>query len=245
MAESNNLYEKELWDSGYKNFEFFKAGDADPVKVFLEINTPQRVGSCFEVGCFPGRYLALYGDKNWEINGIDLTTYLPSLTQWLISNRYRTGKLINSDFENFQSDTKYDLVYSCGFIEHFMNWEEIILKHASLVADNGTMIITTPNFTGIQGWMHRFLDDVNYSKHNPKSMSPKKWARILKQHGFKVVKKGYFGKFDFWYGWQPRPYYKRFVLYRFMAILPFLKKVIFFDSRLLAPFCGIAVKKID
>ncbi len=59
----NNLYKKEIWDEGYKNFNFFTAGDADPVKQYILKNLPSTVGECFEVGCFPGRYLSVWARK--------------------------------------------------------------------------------------------------------------------------------------------------------------------------------------
>ena len=35
ITEDNNLYDKEIWDDGYKDYNFFIAGDADPVKKFI------------------------------------------------------------------------------------------------------------------------------------------------------------------------------------------------------------------
>lgn len=242
-GEQNNLYDKEIWDAGYKNFKFFKAGDADPVKSFIKKYIPKSPGECFEIGCFPGRYLSILGDEGWILNGVDQTEHLNSLMAWLKSNSYKLGNIVNENFEKFCSDVQYDLVYSCGFVEHFTNWEDIIEQHLKLVKDDGFIIITTPNFRGIQGLLHRTLDEVNYYRHNPRSMDPAKWKKIVERHGFQVKKFGHFGRFDFWYGWQSRPYYKRFFLYRFMSILPFLKKVIFFDSFLLSPFCGIVAQK--
>jgi 2-polyprenyl-3-methyl-5-hydroxy-6-metoxy-1,4-benzoquinol methylase len=237
--EQNNLYDKEIWDSGYKNYDFFTAGDRDPVKQYILANIPPVLGTCFEVGCFPGRYLSVLGQKNWILNGVDQTEYLPSMEKWLKSLNYPTANFINSEFERIDSSTQYDLVYSCGFIEHFTNWEEIFVDHLKLVNLGGRIIITTPNFTGLQGVLHRFLDNENYFRHNVKSMNPSKWKRLLEQNGFTVLDKSYFGKFNFWYGSQPRPYYKRFCLFRFMKLIPFLQKIIFFDSKQLSPFCGV------
>lgn len=241
--EDNNLFDKESWDAGYKDFDFFVAGSGDPVRNFILDGIPKQVGSCFEIGCFPGRYLALLGENNWELNGIDQTDYLDNMIKWLKANDYKMGQFISDDFTVAEAQEKFDLVYSCGFIEHFLNWEEIILKHISFVKEGGCLIITTPNFTGIQGALHRFVDKENYLKHNPKSMNPKKWKHLLEKNGFQVKRSGYFGKFDFWVGWQSRTYIQRFFLYRFLKIVPFLKKIIRFDSRGLSPFCGIVALK--
>ena len=239
MSDDQNLYKQELWDEGYKDFNFFIAGDADPVKQFLLSSLPQAGNECFEVGCFPGRYLAVLGERGWELNGLDQTKHLEDMEKWFSDKKYKTGKFINADFEVFNSGKKYDLVYSFGFIEHFLNFEDIILGHLKLVKPGGTIIITTPNFNGLQGNFHRFFDLNNYEKHNVKSMNIKKWKKILLENNFTVKRAEHFGKIDLWYDWQSRPYYKRFFLYRLMSILPLLKKLIFFNSRTLSPFCGI------
>jgi len=240
---SNNLYEQELWDKGYKEFDFFVAEESDPVRQFLLENIPPIPGEAFEVGCFPGRYLALLGELGWELSGIDQTIHLRDMENWFASKNYKIGNFQRENFEKIFSNQKFDLVCSFGFIEHFTNWQDIIVQHLKLVKQGGKVIITTPNFTGGQGLLHRFLDKNNYDMHNPKSMVPYKWKEILEQNGFEIHKAGYFGRFAFWYGWQPRPYYKRFVLYRFMKVVPLLRKIIFFNTKILSPFCGIAATK--
>ena len=130
---NENLYEQELWDEGYQDYNFFVAGNADPVKQFILAQLPVQTGSCFEVGCFPGRYLAVLGQKGWELNGLDLTPHLPHMVNWLKQQDFKTGTFSISKFEEVDQNKQYDLVYSCGFIEHFTNYEEIIRLHTSLV----------------------------------------------------------------------------------------------------------------
>ena len=244
ITEDNNLYDKEIWDDGYKDYNFFIAGDADPVKKFILDNIGDKTGSCFEIGCFPGRYLAVLGARKWLLNGLDQTLYLSDMIKWLKANQYQIGEFKNQKIEDTLSKTKYDLVYSCGFIEHFIDWEQIFIKHLSLVKDGGRIIITTPNFNGMQGLLHRNLDKVNFERHNVKSMNIWLWEKILVDHGFKVLKKGYFGRFNFWYGAESRSYRKRFILFRFMSMVPLIKRMVFFNSRTLSPFCGIAAIKL-
>ena len=84
------------------------------------------------------------------------------MIKWLKANQYQIGEFKNQKIEDTLSKTKYDLVYSCGFIEHFIDWEQIFIKHLSLVKDGGRIIITTPNFNSMQGLLHRNLDKVNF-----------------------------------------------------------------------------------
>lgn len=241
---STNLQAQEIWDKEYEDFDFFIAAQDDAVSKFLFENIPRQPGNCFEVGCFPGRYMALLGQKGWILNGIDLTPHLFKMVDWFNDNKWNVGKFEIVKFEEYPQSKKYELVYSLGFIEHFTNFEEIIAMHTPMVKPGGKLIITTPNFTGIQGLLHWFLDSVNYNRHYVKSMNLKKWQKVLINNGFVIEKAQPFGKFAFWYDSQHRPYYKRFFLYRFIKIVPFLERHITFDSKYLSPFLGIVARKL-
>ncbi len=164
---------------------------------------------------FSGKVSFGLGEKNWKLNGVDQTEYLGDMIKWLKLKNYDTGFFLNAEVEKMDTSTKYDLVYSCGFIEHFLNWEEIVLTHGAIVKPGGTLIFTTPNFRGFQGVLHRLVDRKNYEMHNVKSMKISRWAKLLEANGFEIVDKSHFGKFAFWFGYESRPYYKRFILLSF------------------------------
>ena len=76
----------------------------------------------------------------------------------------------NTDFFNFSTDRKYDIVFSLGFIEHFNNTRDVILRHVDLLASSGLLLIVLPNLLGLNGWIQRRFDKENYDVHNLKSM---------------------------------------------------------------------------
>lgn len=194
---NKNLYNQEIWDAGYENFDFFEASSADPVATFLRDHSGSVKGTCFEVGCFPGRYMAFLGRLGWVVNGVDLTPHVHDLELWLREKNCSVGKIWHGDFTNLDTNQKFDLVYSCGFVEHFIDFQEIIRKHASLVKPGGLLIITTPNFTRLQGVLHKFFDDENFRRHNVHSMNLDIWSSVLKDEGFSIQSSCYFGKFAF------------------------------------------------
>jgi len=246
ISMKEQIYEQTDWDKGYEDFEMFTAPKVDKMRQWLEQYIPKEKNNVIEVGCFPGRYLAVFGENGYKLNGLDLTpnveTFLP---HWLKSKGFECGDFLKEDFLEFIPTQKFDVVTSYGFIEHFTNWELVFQKHIDLVSEDGYLIISTPNFKGfVQNVLHKFLDDVNYKKHVISSMRPKKWKQLCEENGFEVIYNGWFGGFNFWTGWQGRPYFKRFVLHRFMKLVPFLNKNIKVNHRAYSPFCGVVAKRV-
>jgi len=245
--DKQQIYAQEEWNKGYENYHFFVAPHEDKMRQWLEKHIPKDKKEVIEIGCFPGRYLAVFGEKGYVLNGIDLTPEVSkSLISWFRSNNYKIGEFFQIDFLKDKIENAFEIVTSYGFIEHFTNWEDVITKHANLVKNDGYLIMSTPNFRGvIQRFLHSNFDRVNYSKHVIASMNPKKWKEILMKQGFEIIFSGYFGGFNFWHCWQGRPYIQRFFLYRFMKIVPFLNRKIKHNHPSYSPFCGIVAKKIS
>src|SRR4051812_16541805 len=99
---TDNLYQQSAWDTGYQDLDFGPVPKGDQVAGWLQHWTreiPSAGSSCLEIGCFPGRYLALFGDRGFELNGIDLTVKTePEMRHWLESLGYRIGLLAKGDF---------------------------------------------------------------------------------------------------------------------------------------------------
>ncbi len=242
----SQVYDQEEWDKGYTDYNFFVAPPEDKMRQWLEKYIPTDKKSFFEVGCFPGRYSALFGEKGFELNGLDLTpAVMNQLPEWFKEKRYNVGEFIKSDFLKYNSNKQYDVVASFGFIEHFTDWPSVIQKHANMVKDGGTLIISTPNFKGIiQRLLHSGLDEVNYSKHVINSMNPREWKKILESEGFVIDFHGYFGEFNFWACHQSRSYLQRLFLYKVVEpSVPYLNKNITFNHSSFSTFCGIVAHK--
>jgi L-malate glycosyltransferase len=217
----------------------------DELRRWLETNLPDGAGkSCLEVGCFPGRYLAVLGEMHYELHGVDLTPRVSEIKYWLDSRGYNTGGFEHADFLKYNNSQSYDLVCSFGFIEHFTNWEEVLLRHAELVKEGGKLVIETPNFRGfLQNLLHRTLDATNYKRHYIPAMQPLKWKAILEDRGFQVERCEYFGKFEFWSDAGERGFFGKVgmkLLSFFQTSLQKRKP----GSASISPYCGIiAIKK--
>lgn len=157
-------------------------------------------GSCFEVGCYPGNFLVhLSKHFDFVVNGIDTTPYvLDRLPQHLIENGVKVGKLYHDDFLSFETREVYDVVCSFGFVEHFINFEQVIEKHIQLVKPGGILLLSCPNFRWLQYVFHRLLDPVNLQRHVLKAMNLRRWRDVLENNGMEVIHQGYYRTAGFW-----------------------------------------------
>jgi len=246
---SRNLADQGYWNEGYKAIAFAAAPEKDEVRRFIArfFKKETERSTVFEIGCFPGRYLAVFGDLGFSLNGIDLTPRVDDLKQWLMSERFSVGNFYRANFLTFQSQEQYDVVASFGFIEHFTDWDEQIIRHVQLVKDHGFIIITTPNFKGtIQNFLHRYFDRENYNRHFIPSMDPGLWVRILESRGFEIVFSGYFGKFDFWTDYKRGSILgkmKRACTYALGRALWVLLVPFPGGSREYSPYCGVVARR--
>lgn len=246
-AEPNrNLASQRYWDESYQGYQLRPPAENDPLGDFIKFFFQGGAGTVLEIGCFPGGYLALFGQLGFILNGIDLNPGVSSLKDWFQNMGFKVGDFHQVDFAEFQPREKYDAVASFGFIEHFTGWEDQIAKHAALVADGGSLVITTPNFRGaVQRFLHVLFDRENYKRHFIPSMDPAAWSRILESLGFEVVFSGYFGKFDFWTDYKKGSvggFLKRactYVLGKFLRVMLYP----FPPCGAYAPFCGIVARK--
>lgn len=244
---NKNLADISFWEYLNKDISLIKPDARHPMKKWINENIDKGVGSCIEIGCFPGRYLTIFGDLGYQLNGIDqLDQTEKELPKWLKSAGYNVGEFIESDFLTYDFKEKtYDVVYSLGFIEHFTNWDEIIRAHTKLVKKHGIILIETPNFKGfIQQFLHYFFDRENLNRHNISAMNPNKWEKILKEEGFTIQYKGYFYGFDFWVEDQQRNKVQKYLIKYLLKIIYKIKPHINYNSRHYSPFCGIIAQKL-
>lgn len=251
----NNIVDQSYWNQSYTNYEF-RIADNNVTREFdrllEEIGLlPEFGSSCFEVGCYPGGYLAYFGKKyGYVVNGVDLTDQLnENLSKWLVTENIKVGKIERDDFSNYinslyKDRIVFDFVYSCGFIEHFKNYNDVLLEHDKILKPNGLLLITTPNFRGaIQNILHRLVDKENLKRHVVAAMNPGDWEKVLCNKGYDILYKGYFGGFEFWSDVQKRNLLQK-VLNRIMTgCSNKLKSKHIKNCSAYSPYCILLAKK--
>jgi len=197
------LTDKKYWDSSYNaSLSFYDFADHN-VSHFLNKHLAEGKGKeSLEIGSFPGSFIPTIARKGFRVNGIDFNERnCTDLPEWLRSLQINVGEFYSSDFFEFVKNPpkRYDMVCSFGFIEHFKNYEEVLLHHMSLVKPGGQLIVTAPNFRGLMQLIpHYIVDRPNLAKHFVPSMNPRKWKKILETNGFEVQYAGFFGGYGFW-----------------------------------------------
>jgi SAM-dependent methyltransferase len=201
---SNELTDKAFWANYWeskKGLAFNVPPNYTFYKLLEQIIKEHKPKTAIELGGFPG-YYAIFLKKYFSLNTTLFDYYIH---KGVLKEVLNTNDLIEKDIEviegdlfNYQPQKQYDLVLSCGLIEHFNDTKDVIARHLPFLKPDGTLFITLPNFTGINGWVQRNYDQSNYEKHNISSMDPQLLATYCKELGLKNIEAYHYGKFSIW-----------------------------------------------
>lgn len=215
-------------------------------KQFNEIVKREGVKNAIELGGFPG-YYAVFLKKylKLDVTLLDYFIHSPITEQLLRQNGLPNDAIgiIEADLFNYETPVQYDLVLSCGLIEHFTDTADIIERHIRFLKPGGTLFITLPNFKALNGWFQKTFDPDNYSKHNINCMDPQLLSDIIKKAGLEIVQARHFGGFSIWLeneqskGWAVKLFKKGvwFTGKVFSKIFPF-------ESKALSPYIIIEAR---
>lgn len=242
--EKNNLSSQKYWNDYYSQQNNF-IRNRNQVTAWLE-NEFKKIdpkGSCFEIGCYPGTYLSVFGEMGLELNGIDLTPRTQDLKNQLEDLNYKVGDIYNGNFFIFKTERKFNVVCSFGFIEHFKNWKKVLDLQKNLVDSGGYIVVEVPNFYGFfQRFLHFWFDRRNYKRHHRGAMSLKKLENLLLKD-FDIIYSGCFYGFDFWVDKEQRGVFQNYLLDKIGFFLPLLKKYLNKNNKNYSPYCGIIARK--
>ena len=201
---SNDLTDRNFWANYWeskKDLAFKVPANYTFHQLLKDVITSGKVKSAIELGGFPG-YYAIFLKKYFQVDASLFDYYIhPGVLKEVLDANDLTTKdiaVIEGDLFKYQPNQLYDLVLSCGLIEHFNDTQDIIARHLSFLKPGGTLFITLPNFTGVNGWVQRKFDKDNYNKHNISSMNPELLSACCKALGLKNIEAFYYGKFSVW-----------------------------------------------
>lgn len=200
----NNLTDRSFWKSFWESrigLIFNIKSDYVFGDILAGIIKKKNAKTAIELGGFPG-YYAIYLKKYQSLNTtlLDYFIHEELVNQLLTANGLNQGdiNIIEADLFNYTPEQQYDMVLSFGLIEHFADTKGIIKTHLSFLKPGGTLFITLPNFTGINGWVQRNFDKENYDKHYIQSMNPTLLAEYCRELGLRNVEAYYHGGFSIW-----------------------------------------------
>lgn len=206
-----------------------------------------EVKSSIELGGFPG-YYAVFLKKylHLDVTLLDYFVHLPIINDLLKTNGLNEHaiSIIETDLFNYTPEKKYDLVLSCGLIEHFNDTADIIKRHIAFIKTGGTLFITLPNFHAINGWLQKTFDKENFDKHNLNSMNPKYLESICKNAGLVNVKACYTGGFSVWLeDEKQKPFHAKLLKRILWFTGKVLSKILPFESKRMSPYILLVAQK--
>jgi SAM-dependent methyltransferase len=264
MAESSQ--ENALTSADYWQDEFWQVGTHDPpdphfdpehpeyreLHRFCKQHLPQDGNvRLLELGCHPGRYLWYFHTFfGYQVEGLEYVPPACELTREALASHNVPAVIHQADMFDFQPEGDlYDIVFSLGLVEHFIDVTPAIECHARLTRPGGLVLIFIPNHAGINGTILKRIQPRVYDVHNHMSFRDLKRA-VEAVPELEYIDGGYLGRFGFAPSnlcphlkqkWHRKAYalFERLYNYsvRFSRILP--------NTRWLSPSAAIVARRRD
>ena len=208
----------------------------------LEKYVPRREGMNFlELGGYPGMW-AIYFAKYWFAKATLLDRYIDhNVIQALsLKNKVDNIGVVEGDVFQLTPVSKFDVVLSAGFIEHFSDVSRVVDTHIQYLKPGGTLILTVPNFLGLNGLFQKILDRETYDTHFLYSMHDKRLKKLILSKNLDIKYISYYGKFGVWLeDINSKPRWLRRLIYILNIIGKFLFRI---ETRLFSPYLVMVAK---
>jgi SAM-dependent methyltransferase len=198
------LVEKTFWEQ-----EYYWTDVQLPCRPDLDLPIDQALGaalrelagvgpgdSVMEIGCAPAKWLVHIAEGTGAcVEGIEYSERGAALSSANLRACGVEGTIHHADFFTHEA-SKYDLVMSLGFIEHFEDLDEVFARHAAFVKPGARLILGVPNFLGFNGFLQRHSDPSYLALHNLRAMDPGELRRLGDQSGLQILDQRYLGGVD-------------------------------------------------
>lgn len=242
--EIGKLSKKRDWEQRYSYYKDNRDFKALPMLDLIDrFSAKYKSKNFLEIGAVPGDFSAYFKKShNCNITGLD---YCKSDVFHNTMSRYGIDKynFINADITKPFTRKRYDIVASFGFIEHFKNTDLIIQKHFDLLDKKGILIITVPNFNGLQLLFHRIFDEKNLKIHNTNKAVDKSYIESnLKNKGMKILLSEYSSETKLWVE-RPEGFFDYFLKGMGMILASLLNMIKFNSSKSISSYIIIIAEK--
>jgi SAM-dependent methyltransferase len=146
-----------------------------------------------ELGCAPGTILERLHRlrPRLRLHGLDFSPDGCRLARERLRAAGVAAEVYEGDARTAELPRRFDLVLSCGLIEHFADPAEVLRCHARFAAPGGWVAVTVPNFAApvTKFFFRRFNAEV-FATHNLDIMSEARLAAALRAAGLGEIAVG-------------------------------------------------------
>jgi SAM-dependent methyltransferase len=154
-----------------------------------------------EVGSAPGEFLVgLHKRYGYIPYGVEYSEAgVAGNRELFVANNIDPNNVIHTDFFDDEFQRKfcghYDIVVSRGFIEHFDNVEDVIDKHLNVLAEDGCLVVSIPNFgrRSLYGACASLFSKDLLKTHNTDIMSREAFCGLFSREDLYKLFCGYYG----------------------------------------------------
>jgi len=143
--------------------------------------------TAIEIGAYPGaNLLALCLSHKYRPVALDI---LPQVME-LPAAAERAGihglEALHQDFLHWETDRRFNVVVSFGFIEHFADPAAVLKKHWELVAPDGYLVVSVPLFSPVQLMVRKIAFTPEkmqelYAVHNAQVMTIRGFRQLCRE----------------------------------------------------------------
>jgi len=201
----SKLTDIEFWDNYWEKYQLpleITKSDKNPylneiLKTFDHYLPKNPNLSVLEIGGSPGQYLAyLHRNFGYSVACMDYSPLGCQKTRENLALLGIKGRVYEADlFKDNRELPQFDIVYSLGLIEHFTDFDGVIVKHLEYLKPGGLLILGAPNFLGINHFFLKRLAPELLAKHNLNNMNLKNWKHLESTFNLKEIFLGYVGGF--------------------------------------------------
>lgn len=198
--DGGKVVEVGYWDQRWSGREPLKYSAPPPWHTTVARFLPRRTDwTLLEIGCIPGGMLVYFHKEfGYLPAGLDYVDQLDQVRATLAANDCPEAELFRADLFTFEPPRQFDVVFSNGFVEHFEDYMPAIRKHDEALKPGGYLVITVPNYTHLQYYLHAVFDGPNLRNHRFEIMKPRVLRQAVESCGLEVLYCRPVTTFDFW-----------------------------------------------
>jgi 2-polyprenyl-3-methyl-5-hydroxy-6-metoxy-1,4-benzoquinol methylase len=128
---------------------------------------PGKGKNFLEIGCARSVWLPYFSKEGYNVSGLDYSSAGCQQARAVLQREGAAGQIYHQDlfFPEDNQREQFDVVFSNGVVEHFLETETIIKAISQYLRPGGKIITIIPNYTGWLGKLKGFINQESLNIH--------------------------------------------------------------------------------